>query len=101
MADDTDFDPEDLEPVQKIRYAADLVREEHRVLADDYLFWGHLAGYFSRAACIPEKTENTSADWREFNRAQDMATGYIQMVKRLRQLKENSSENAKGRSSRV
>lgn len=77
-----DFDPEMLEPVEKIRYAEQLMRSEHRVLGDDYLFWGNLADYLNMVAHTPEKTGNTQHDWREFNRAQDMATGYIRMSAR-------------------
>jgi hypothetical protein len=83
MASDEQPDPEDLEPVAKIRHAEFLMRREHRVLAPDYLFWGGVAGYLSNAANIPSKTGNKPADHREFNRAQDIATGYIQMSKRL------------------
>lgn len=76
------FDPEMLDPVEKIRYAEQLMRREHRVLGDDYLFWGNLADYLNMVAHTPEKTGNTQHDWREFNRAQDMATGYIRMSAR-------------------
>lgn len=80
MADD--FDPEMLGPVEKIRYAEELIRREHRVLDDDWLFWGNLADHLNAAACIPEKTVHRPAEWREFNRAQDIATGYIRMAAR-------------------
>lgn len=83
---DEDFDPEDLEPVAKIRYAVDLIRHEHRVLSDDWLFWNSLAGYLGYAACIPEKTQQHPGQHREFNRAQDIANGYLQMSKRLHHL---------------
>jgi hypothetical protein len=76
---DAGNDPEMLPPVEKIRYAEQLMRREHRVLGPDYLFWGNLADYLNVAANIPERTNNKERDWREFNRAQDMATGYIRM----------------------
>jgi hypothetical protein len=71
-----------LEPIERIRYAEQLMRREHRVLDEDYLFWGNLADYLNTAANIPEKTTHKPSDWREFNRAQDMATGYIRMSAR-------------------
>ena len=75
-------DPEMLPPVEKIRYAERLIRREHRVVDDDYLFWGHVADHLNMAALIPEKIK---PDWREFNDAQDMATGYIRMSMRKAQ----------------
>ena len=80
----TDNDPEMLPPVERIRYAEQLIRHEHRVLSDDYLFWGNVADYLNVAANIPERTNNTDRDWREFNRALDMAAGYIRMSARAR-----------------
>lgn len=74
-------DPEDLEPVAKIRYAEALIRAEHRVLDDDWLFWGNLADHLNDIANLPEKTGLRASDWREFNRAQDMATGLIRMAR--------------------
>lgn len=81
---DEAFDPELLDPVEKIRYAEQLIRREHRVLGDDYLFWGKVADYLNTTANIPTMISNLvrNSDWREFRRAQDMATGYIQMSKR-------------------
>jgi hypothetical protein len=76
---ETEHDPEMLEPVERIRYAEQLIRREHRVLDDDYLFWGNVADHLNEAANIPSKTAHTPGTWREFNRAQDMATGYIRM----------------------
>jgi hypothetical protein len=72
-------DPEELDPVAKIRYAETLIRAEHWVTEDDWLFWGNLAGYLNDIAHVPEKTGHRPSDWRAFNRAQDMATGYIRM----------------------
>jgi hypothetical protein len=74
------FDPEMLRPAEKIRYAEALIREHHRVLDDDWLFWGNVADYLNKAANIPSKTGNKPTDWREFNRAQDVATGYIRLA---------------------
>jgi hypothetical protein len=80
----TGFDAEMLPPCEKIRYAEHLIRREHKVLDpdDDYLFWGSVADHLNVAANIPERTNNKDRDWREFNRAQDMATGYIRMSSR-------------------
>lgn len=74
-------DPEDLEPVAKIRYAEALIRAEHWCTEDDWLFWGNFAGYLNNIANLPEKTRLRASDWREFNRAQDMATGLIRMAR--------------------
>ena len=84
MAHDTGDGPEWLPPSEKIRHAEQLIRHEHPVLGDDYLFWGKVADYLNTAANIPERTNNAGRDWREFNRAQDMATGYIRMSARER-----------------
>lgn len=73
-------DPELLDPVSKIRYAEALIRAQHRVTDEDQLFWGNLADYLNYAATIPFRYWNRSSDWREFNRAQDIATGYIRMA---------------------
>jgi hypothetical protein len=77
MADESD--PEMLDPVEKIRYAEQLIRAEHRILDDEWLFWGNLADHLNYIAHVPEKTVQRPSDRREFNRAQDMATGYIRM----------------------
>lgn len=77
-----DFDPEDLPPVELIRHAEQLIRREHRVLADDYLFWGKVADHLNAASGIPERSNNRNSDWREFNRAQEMALGYTRMSAR-------------------
>jgi hypothetical protein len=77
------FDPEMLEPVEKIRYAEQLIRHDHPVLGDDYLFWGRVADHLNQAANIPGRTgDKRPSKWPEFNRAQDMATGYIRMSAR-------------------
>ena len=76
-----DFDPEMLPAVEKIRYAEQLIRREHRILDDDWIFWGNLADHLNMSALIPEKTSQKQNDWRTFNRAQDIATGYIRMSK--------------------
>jgi hypothetical protein len=80
-----DFDPEMLPPVEMIRHAEQLMRREHRILDDNYLFWGRVADYLNMAANIPERTGNKDRDRREFNRARDMATGYIRMSGRERE----------------
>ena len=79
-AAEEEFDAEMLPPVEKIRHAEQLMRREHRVVGDNWMFWGNLADYLNHAALIPEKTASTPGTWREFNRAQDIATGYIRMV---------------------
>jgi len=84
MMTEPDPDPELLPPPEKIRHAEQLIRQDHRVLGDpDYLFWGKLADYLNVASHIPEKTGNKESDWREFNRAKDMAVGYIRLHQRL------------------
>jgi len=80
-------DPEMLGPAEKIRYAEQLIRAEHRVLDDDWLFWGKLADHLNFISHVPEKTGQRASDWREFNRAQDMATGYIRMSARNGQVR--------------
>ena len=78
-------DPEALEPVEKIRYAEQLIRSEHRVLDDDYGFWGKVADHLNEAANIPQRIGPSDRDWRAFNRAQDMAGGYIRMSQSKRE----------------
>lgn len=75
-----DADPEMLGPVEMIRYAEPLVRAQHRVLDEDYMFWGNLADYLNHAANIPLKTGLRPAGWREFNRAREIALGYVRMA---------------------
>lgn len=75
-----DFDPEMLPAQEKIRWAEQLIRRDHRVIDDDWMFWGNLADQYNLVALIPDKISQTGADWRRFNRFQDMATGYIRMV---------------------
>jgi hypothetical protein len=84
MMADEDFDPEMLEPVAKIRHAEQMIRQEHRILADDHFFWGKLADLMQEAANIPAKTVVSQADSRRFNKFQDLATGYIRMSARLK-----------------
>lgn len=74
-------DPLALEPVEKIRYAEQLMRHDHRVLGANYKFWGGIADYLNEAAHIPSlcKDAKRPRDNREFNRAQDIADGYIRM----------------------
>ncbi len=81
---DDENDPEMLQPTEKIRYAEQLIRRERRVLDEDYLFWGNLADYFNDVANLPGRLHRMvggggPGEWRRFNRAQDMATGYIRM----------------------
>ena len=76
-AGDPDFDPELLGPVEKIRNAEGEIRRAHRVVDEDWLFWGNLADLLNWAALIPEKYK---PDWRTFNRIQDLANGYIRMI---------------------
>lgn len=75
-----DLDPEMLPAPEKIRYAEQLIRRDHLVLDNDWMFWGNLADALNLAALIPQKTVVTTSDWREFNRFQDMAIGYIRMA---------------------
>lgn len=81
VADESD--PELLGPVEKIRHAEQLIRREHRIVDDDWLFWGRVADHLNDIAHVPELTSQRQRDWREFNHAQDMATGYIRMSRAL------------------
>ncbi len=72
-------DPELLGAQDKIRFAEALIREEHPVLGAHFGFWGHLADYLNDVAHTPDRTRNSSRDWREFNNAQDIANGYLRM----------------------
>lgn len=74
-------DPDALGPVEMIRYAERLIRALHYVLDDDWLFWGQLADHLNYIAHVPEKTGQRRSDWRDFNRAQAMATGYVGMLR--------------------
>ncbi len=77
-------DPEMLPPQEKIRFAEQLIRREHQVLGEDYLFWGNLADYLNDIAHTPDRTgDKRPAKWRDFNHAQDMATGIIRMAVRM------------------
>jgi hypothetical protein len=77
-------DPEMLPPQEKIRFAEQLIRREHRrPQAEDYLFWRNLADYLNDIVHTPDRTgDKRPAKWRDFNCAQDMATGVIQMAVR-------------------
>ena len=79
------FDPEMLPAQELIRYAEQLIRTEHRVLGDDWKFWGQLADHLNEVAHVPDKSPDFTrpADWREFGRAQAMATGYVRMSARM------------------
>lgn len=90
-------DPEMLGPVEKIRYAEQIIRHAHRVTDPDYLFWGKLADHLNETAHIPDKRPgfNRQSDWRQFNRAQDIATGYI----RMSAINPNTTENQEDSSS--
>jgi hypothetical protein len=57
-----------------------MIRAGHRVLDDDWLFWGNLASLLNEVACIPEKTRQSPADWRALSLAQEIAAGYIRMA---------------------
>ena len=85
-ADGEEHDPEMLDPVSKIRYSERKIREDHRVLAADFLFWGRVADHLNWAAGIPEAYPTSiHALNRHFNRAQDIAVGYIRMSEKLRE----------------
>lgn len=71
-----DLDPEILPPVEKIRYAEQLIRREHSEADADWQFWGNVADQLKLAVEIPQR--GAPARFK-FNRAQDMATGYIRM----------------------
>lgn len=73
-----DNDPEMLSPVDRLCYASWLLRENHRVVDDDWLMWGSLADHLEWAAGIPRRTGATQ-DWRAFNRAADLASGIIRI----------------------
>lgn len=77
-------DPELLNPVEKIRYAERLIRRDHHILDDDWLFWGKVADHLNEMATIPERNAmDWPGKWRGFNRAQDIATGYIRMSRAM------------------
>jgi hypothetical protein len=82
VSPETDFDPQDLPAQEMIRYAERLIRAHHHVLDDDWLFWGSLADHLNFIAHVPDKIRQRDSDWREFNRAQVLALGYIQMTLR-------------------
>ena len=73
MAED---DPELLTSVDRIYYAAWLIRQHQSIIADDFMLWGNLAETLEHAAGIPRRTL-TPMPWREFNRTADLATGVI------------------------
>lgn len=75
-------DPELLGTVDRIRFAEQLMREDHhRVVGPDALFWGKLADWLNRAAGIPDAESDTGGSWSGFSLAGDLATGYIRMAK--------------------
>lgn len=69
-------DPEMLAPVDRLYYASWLIRQNHRVVDDDWMIWGNLADHLEWAAGIPRRT-GARQDWRAFNRAADLASGVI------------------------
>jgi hypothetical protein len=71
-----DDDPENLTSVDRLYYASWLLRQNHRVMDDDWMVWGNLADHLEWAAHMPEKTGGHQ-DWRAFNRAADLASGVI------------------------
>jgi hypothetical protein len=79
MADESDAEARG--PVDTIRHAERLIRAEHHILADDWRFWGQLADHLNDIAHIPELIPGAvhDRDWRAFNRAVAMASGYIRM----------------------
>jgi hypothetical protein len=73
-------DPELLIGQDIIRYAEYLTREDHRVLAPDYQFWGGVADMFSYFASIPDRAgAQNPGTWSRFNAAARTAVGYIRM----------------------
>lgn len=74
-----DNDPEMLPPQERIRYAEQLIRAEHKMLDDDWMFWREVADHLNYTAHVPDQNSQRASDWRAFNRAKDMATGYIRM----------------------
>jgi hypothetical protein len=72
-------DPEMLTSVDRLYYAAWLLRANHRVIDDDWLMWGNLAEQLEWAANIPQRTGVTPMPWREFNRLADLASGIIRV----------------------
>jgi hypothetical protein len=79
---DAAFDPRDLPAQDMIRYAERLIRAHHRFLDNGWLFWGNLADHLNFIAHVPDKTAQRDSDWREFNRAQELALGYIEITLR-------------------
>lgn len=73
-------DPELLGSQDLIRYGEQLIRREHRATDDDALFWLPLAAELHHLAGIPDRTGRRQ-DWAEFNRARDIALGYLRRSK--------------------
>lgn len=74
-------DPLLLGAQDKIHYAELLIRfHDHRVLSEDYQFWGNLADLLNMAMHIPGRAgPQPQRVWTEFNTWQAMANGYIMM----------------------
>ena len=78
-------DPRLLLPAPElIRAAEQAIRRAHSVMDPDAGFWLEVAGHLNDASHIPALTNNRSRDWRQFNRAQTMASGVIEMLNRRR-----------------
>jgi hypothetical protein len=74
-------DPEDLPAPELMRYAEQLIRDDHKALDPDWAFWVSVADHLNVMSHTPEKTSNRHSDWSAFNRATSMAIGYILLWK--------------------
>jgi hypothetical protein len=72
-------DPELLFGQDLIRYAEALMREDHRVLAPDFQFWGGVADWLNHIACVPDKPAATLGERSRFSGTVSTAVGYIRM----------------------
>jgi hypothetical protein len=71
-----------------IRYAEQLIREEHQVIpSTEYRFWCGVADHLNWAANIPEMMPGLPGGWQLFNHAKDIALGYIQLSKKNNEAK--------------
>lgn len=78
LAADRDNDPEMLVGPDLIHYTELLIREEHKVLAPHFQFWGGLADHLNRVMHLPGRSDY-SRRVSEFNAAVAMCYGYLRM----------------------
>jgi hypothetical protein len=73
-------DPEMLIGPDIIRYAESLMRDDHRILAPDFQFWGSIADILNDTASLPDRPGAQTPNWAtRFNRTVTAAVGYIRM----------------------